>query len=61
MNNTNSTQRNTSTGNTFQCNRNASSISQIRAILESGDVAECSGCPQFVYRNGICGCNHLNR
>lgn len=59
MSQPNSTQGNTS-NNTIQCPRNATTVSQIRSILESGDIVDCSGCNQFVYRNGICGCNHLN-
>lgn len=60
MYNTNSTSSSTGNTNGLNCNRNMSTISQIRSVLESGDVVECSGCPQFVYRNGICGCKHLN-
>lgn len=48
------------TKSNLNCKQNATSVSQIQAIFESGDITDCSGCSCFIYRNGICGCSHLN-
>ena len=45
----------------LDCQRNCTTVNEILAVMESGDMIDCNGCSNFVYRGGICGCRHTSK